>query len=119
VFLRVKDNVQSCQHLREGTRDSQSSTTMTETSAAPSSWDVNKVRSGLLNNPSSGQDTRQLLRAFLNGKGHIKIIRQLVAGEQAKLLEIVDQVSMGHCHPPRWRSAKRVVPGADSPGCHE
>ena len=92
---------------------------MTETSAAPSSWDVNKVRSVLLNNPSSGQDTWQLLRAFLNGKGHIKIIRQLVAGEQAKLLEIVDQVSTGHCHPPRWRSAKRVVPGADSPGCHE
>jgi len=90
---------------------------MTEESASPSSWDVDKVRGVLLNNPSSGHDTRQLLRAFLNGKSHIKIIRQLAAGEQANLLEIIDQVSTGHCT--RWRSAKRVVPGADSPNCHE
>jgi len=72
---------------------------MTEKSATPSTWDVNRIRSGLLSSPPSGQDTRQLLRELLNDKSHIKIIRQLVAGEQAKLLEIIDQVSAGRCHP--------------------
>ena len=63
-----------------------------------SSWNVNRVRSGLLNNPSSGQDARSLLQAFLKVKGHILVIRQLATGEQAKLLEIIDQVRdiLGH-----------------------
>ena len=65
----------------------------TEKSAISSSWNVSRVRSGLLNNPSSGQDARPLLQAFLKLKSHISVIRQLAAGEQAKLLEIIDQVS--------------------------
>jgi len=92
---------------------------MTVKSATPSSWDVNRVRSGLLNNPSSEQDTRQLLRAFLNGKDHINIIQQLVAGEQAKLLEIIDQVSAAPPSPSPLRVTKRVGPDVDSPDCHE
>ena len=71
----------------------QTSTTMsTEKSAISSSWNVSRVRSGLLNS-SSGQDARPLLQAFLKLKSHILVIRQLAAGEQAKLLEIIDQVS--------------------------
>ena len=58
-----------------------------------STWNVNRLRSGLLNDPSSGQDTRPLLQAFLKLKSHILVIRQLAEGEQAKLLEIIDQVS--------------------------
>lgn len=65
-----------------------------EKSVTPSAWDVNRVRSGLLNSHSTGQDARSLLRAFLNGKGHIQVIRQLTAEEQARLLEIIDQVSV-------------------------
>ena len=89
----------------------------TEKSATPSSWDVNGVRSRLLNSPSPGQDTRPLLLAFLRGKGHIQVIRQLVAGEQAKLLEIIDQVSTGRrYHPsmvPVLKATKYVGPDAD------
>jgi len=67
-------------------------------SATPSSWNVDRVRSGLLNNLSSGQDTRPQLQAFLELEAHIQVIRQLTAGEQTKLLEIIDQVSIGRYH---------------------
>ena len=74
--------------------NSQTSTTMNaEKSAISSSWNVSRVRSGLLNSPSSGQDTRALLQAFLKIKSHIQVIRQLATEEQAKLLEVIDQVS--------------------------
>ena len=53
------------------------------------------MRSGLLNNPSSGQDAQLLLQAFLKIKSHILAIRR----EQAKLLETIDQVSTVFCHP--------------------
>lgn len=66
----------------------------TEKSAISSSWNANRVRSGLLNGLSSVQDTRPLLQGFLKLKSHILVIRQLAAGEQAKLLEIIDQVSV-------------------------
>ena len=97
----------------------------TEKSATPSSWDVNGVRTRLLNSPSPGQDTRPLLRTFLNGKGHIQVIRQLVAGEQAKLLEIIDQVSTGRRYHPSMIPVLKVknmsVPTLTFPntGCHE
>ena len=64
-----------------------------EESAISSSWNVNRVRSGFLDSPSSGQDARSLLQAFLKTKNRTQVIRQLTAGEQAKLLEIIDQVS--------------------------
>jgi hypothetical protein len=65
----------------------------TDKSATSSSWNVNMVRSGLLNSDSSVQDTRPQLQAFLKLKSHILVVRQLATGEQAKLLEIIDQVS--------------------------
>jgi len=65
---------------------------ITEKSAISSSWDVSRVRSESLNS-SSGQDARPLLQAFLKLKNHISVIRQLAIGEQAKLLEIIYQVS--------------------------
>ena len=85
----------------------------TEKSAISSSWNVNRVRSGLLNSPSSGQDTRPLLQAFLKLKSHILVIRQLAAGEQAKLLEIVDQVSAVAVTPPP-PEADNIGPNAGS-----
>ena len=78
---------------RDHSNSQTSTTTNGGTSVISSSWDVNRVRSGLLNNPSSGQDARLLLQAFLKTKNHIQVIRQLATGEQSKLLEIIDQVS--------------------------
>ena len=80
---------------------SQTSTTMdADESTISSSWNVNRVRSLLLNSPSSGQDARPLLQAFLKSKSHILVIRQLAVGEQTKLLEIIDQVGDAPFHPP-------------------
>ena len=73
---------------------SQTSTTMNvEKSAISSSWNVSRVCSVFLDSPLSGQGARSLLQAFLKTKNHVQVIRQLAAGEQAKLLEIIDQVS--------------------------
>ena len=63
-----------------------------EESTISSSWNVNRVRSDLLNGPPSGQDARPLLQAFQKIKSHILVIRQLAAGKQAKLLEIINQL---------------------------
>ena len=60
--------------------------------AISSSWDVNRMRSGLLNSPPSRMDTRPLLQAFLKLKGRILLIRRFAVGTQAKLLEMIDQV---------------------------
>jgi len=70
----------------------------TEGAAAPSSWDVVQIRNRLLNIPS-GQDTWPPLREFLDGHDHIQAVRQLEAEEQAKLLEIIDEVSCYHPYP--------------------
>jgi len=71
----------------------------TEKPTTLSSWDANQVRTELLNPPPSGKDTKPLLRAFLSGRKHIQVIRQLTTGERTKLLETIDQVSSDY-HPP-------------------
>ena len=72
----------------------------TEKSATLSRWSVDRVRGALLNGPSPGQDIRPQLQTFLKLKTRTQVIRQLAAGEQAKLLEIIDQVSIRCYHPP-------------------
>jgi len=86
----------------------------TEKSAASSSWNANRVRSRLLNNPSSGQDTRPQLQAFLKFKSHILVVRQLAAGEQAKLLEVIDEVSFVVKRVPRPKLTTHIGPNACS-----
>jgi len=86
----------------------------TEKSTVPSSWNANGLRSRLLNNPSSGQDTRPQLQAFLKLKSHILVVRQLAAAEQAKLLEIIDQVSVVLKRVPRPKLTTHICPNAGS-----
>ena len=91
----------------------------TEKPATSSSWDANRIRSRLLNNPS-GQDTRPQLQAFLKLKGHILVVRQLAAGEQAKLLEIIDEVSVVIKRLPRPKLTTYIGPNAGSSAhCNE
>ena len=84
----------------------------TEKSAVSSSWNANRVRSWLLNNPSSGQDTRPQLHAFLKFKSHIPVVRQLTAGEQAKLLEVIDEVSVAVERVPHPKLTTHIGPNA-------
>ena len=79
---------------RRNRSHSQTSATMNvDKSTTSSSWNASRIRSRLLNSLSSGQDARPRLQAFLEIKNPIQVIRQLSAGEQAKLLELIDQVS--------------------------
>lgn len=85
----------------------------TEDIAISSSWNVDRVRSGLLT--PSRTDTRPLLPAFLKLKGRILLIRRFTVGKQVKLLEMIDQV----CPPistssPIWDEQTHTGPDADS-----
>ena len=80
-----------------------------ETPPISSSRNPSQVRRVFLsNNPTSGQDARLLLQASLKVKSHLLVIRRSAVGEQAKLLEIIDQVGDVCYHPPcqaQWRRA--------------
>ena len=58
--------------------------------AISSSWNVDRVRSGLLT--PSKTDAKPLLPAFLKLKGRTLLIRRFTVGKQVKLLEMIDQV---------------------------
>ena len=83
-----------------------------EESATTPSWDVGQIRNILLNGPP-GQDILPPLRAFLDDHDHIQAIRQLKEGEQARLVELIDQVS--RCHPPSSGGYKDYSGPPDNP----